>query len=310
MTEVVVTVRCVAFNHARFIRRCLDGLLMQKTAFLYEIVVHDDASSDGTAEIVREYAQAYPDRIVAVLQKENVYSKGGFAAVIEAMSPYVHGRYTALCEGDDCWTDPGKLQRQVDFLESHPDYALCYTRSIKHFESRGSRQDIPFGGPAESFEAIAVRNPIPTATALVRSSAEQRYYAEIKPFERGWLMGDFPKWLWLSHEYKVKFFGEATAIYNATSSSVSHSTDLERLLRFQDSSFAILRFMESHFHLPEGSIANPMAHKQDRLYLMAACHAFKRFFSELLCGEVRGVNMHCILLLRYFLRPRKPADRI
>ena len=108
---------------------------MQKTNFRFEAIVHDDASTDGTATIIREYAEKYPNIIKPILQTENQYSQGKkIGAIMEQLFP--QGKYIAECEGDDYWTDPEKLQRQVDFLEAHPDYSTVCNRTKLYSEYR------------------------------------------------------------------------------------------------------------------------------------------------------------------------------
>ncbi len=123
--EVMVTVLCLTYNHMAYIKQCLDGFLMQDTSFKFEVIVHDDASTDGTTEILKEYVLKYPDIIRPIIETENQYTKVGFSGMFLQMSRKSNGKYIALCEGDDYWTDPYKLQKQVDFLESHPDYVMC-----------------------------------------------------------------------------------------------------------------------------------------------------------------------------------------
>lgn len=124
MESPMVSVYCLAFNHAPYIRQALDGLVSQKTSFPYEIIVHDDASTDGTADIIREYAQRYPELIRPVLQTENQFSRG-VLITRTIIYPMIRGKYMAACEGDDYWTDPDKLQLQVDYMEAHPECSLC-----------------------------------------------------------------------------------------------------------------------------------------------------------------------------------------
>lgn len=113
----------MVYNHEPFLRQCLDGFVMQKTNFPFEAIVHDDASTDGSAAIIREYAEKYPDIIKPIYETENQYRKGTIGKRMDAaMNP--NSKYLAMCEGDDYWTDPNKLQIQVDFLESHPDFSL------------------------------------------------------------------------------------------------------------------------------------------------------------------------------------------
>ena len=121
--DPLVSIRCLVYNHEPFLRQCLDGFVMQKTNFPFEAIVHDDASTDGSAAIIREYAEKYPDIIKPIYETENQYRKGTIGRIMDA-AMHPNSKYIALCEGDDYWTDPHKLQIQVDFLEAHPDYSL------------------------------------------------------------------------------------------------------------------------------------------------------------------------------------------
>ena len=121
---MMVSVICLAYNHGPYIRDALEGFVKQEAPFPFEVLVHDDASTDGTAEIIREYASRYPDLIRPVYQTENQYSKGVRVAQT-FLRPLVRGRYVALCEGDDYWTDPHKLARQVEAMEANPGIDIC-----------------------------------------------------------------------------------------------------------------------------------------------------------------------------------------
>lgn len=122
--EVLVTVSCTVFNHAPFLRKTLDGFANQKTNFPFEVIVHDDASTDGSVEIIREYCEKYPNLFRCILQTENQYSKGVKISPVH-IYPRVRGKYLALCEGDDYWCDENKLQLQADYMEAHPDCSMC-----------------------------------------------------------------------------------------------------------------------------------------------------------------------------------------
>ena len=122
--DVEVSVICNAFNHGRYIRDALNGFVMQKTDFKYEVLVHDDASTDNTADIIREFEEKYPDIIKPIYQTENQYSKDVWITDVYQVRRS-KGKYLALCEGDDYWTDPDKLQKQYDALESHPEIDIC-----------------------------------------------------------------------------------------------------------------------------------------------------------------------------------------
>lgn len=122
--QIMISVVCITYNHEPYIRSALDGFVMQKTSFAFEVLVHDDASTDNTAEIIREYEQKYPNLIKGIYEKENQYSQGHDFIGTEIM-PRIKGDYIAFCEGDDYWTDPLKLQKQFDALQAHPEVDIC-----------------------------------------------------------------------------------------------------------------------------------------------------------------------------------------
>lgn len=136
MDKVLVTVNMLTYNHRKFIVRALDSILSQRVNFRFEIVIGDDASTDGTQEIIRKYAKKYPDIIHAVLHTENV----GISKNVESIRPFYHGKYIAPMEGDDYWVDSLKLQRQVDFLESHPEYSAIAAKVIL-IDENGNKLD-------------------------------------------------------------------------------------------------------------------------------------------------------------------------
>ena len=123
-TIPLVSICCVTYNHENYIRQCLEGFVMQQTNFPFEVLVHEDASTDNTAKIVKEYEAKYPDLFRCVYQTENQFLKQNTLQNI--LFPMIRGKYVALCEGDDYWTDPLKLQKQSDFLSENPEYSVCF----------------------------------------------------------------------------------------------------------------------------------------------------------------------------------------
>lgn len=142
--DILVSISCITYNHAPYIRECLDGFMMQQTNFPFEVLIHDDASADGTTEIIREYAEKYPDIIKPLYEEENQWVKGRRGSAVFNF-PRAQGKYIALCEGDDYWTDPLKLQKQVDFLESHPDYVMCSHRLKQYMQKEDIYKDDWYG---------------------------------------------------------------------------------------------------------------------------------------------------------------------
>jgi glycosyltransferase involved in cell wall biosynthesis len=130
----LVSIQCLVYNHEPFLRQCLDGFVMQKANFKFEAIVHDDCSTDGSVDIICEYAEKYPDIIKPIYESENQYSQGTLREVI---APYLRGQYIALCEGDDFWIDPFKLQKQVNFLEKNIEFGMCFTNFNIYHQSSG-----------------------------------------------------------------------------------------------------------------------------------------------------------------------------
>lgn len=131
MSKPLVSICCITYNHAPFIRKCLEGFLMQKDVD-YEILIHDDCSTDGTTEIVREYEAKHPDIIKPIYETENQYQKVGTSGIDMFNYRRAQGKYIAYCEGDDYWTNPLKLKKQVDFMEANPEYSVCFTTFRNH----------------------------------------------------------------------------------------------------------------------------------------------------------------------------------
>lgn len=127
--EIKVSILCTVFNHEAFLRKCLDGFIEQITDFKYEIIVHDDCSTDASIKIIKEYTNKYSN-IIAIYENENQYSKG-INITREIMFPLAKGKYIALCDGDDCWIDQHKLQKQFEFMESHQECSLCSHNTLR-----------------------------------------------------------------------------------------------------------------------------------------------------------------------------------
>ncbi|MCR5670827.1 MAG: glycosyltransferase [Butyrivibrio sp.] len=119
---IKVSVVVATYNQEKYIGHTLESIVTQKTDFAYEVIVGEDCSPDGTAEVVREYAGKYPDKVTAVIREKNLGMTGNMTDIISRAK----GEYIAMIEGDDYWTDEKKLQKQVDFLDAHPDYAACF----------------------------------------------------------------------------------------------------------------------------------------------------------------------------------------
>ena len=133
--KYLLTIYCITYNHEKYITNALESFVKQKTDFPFRVIVHDDASTDLTAKIIREYEKKYPDIIFAIFEEENQHSKG--IRIHKIVGQFVTEKYCAICEGDDFWIDDNKLQIQVDYLENNPDCTLC-VHNTKYVNIDGS----------------------------------------------------------------------------------------------------------------------------------------------------------------------------
>lgn len=169
----LVSICCLVYNHEPYLRDCFEGFVKQKTSFPIEILVHDDASTDHSADIIREYTAKYPDLFKPIYQIENQYSKG-VKISFEYQYPRAQGKYIALCEGDDYWIDPNKLQRQFDQLEQNPSYAAVAENGIVLFTHSGEKK--LFSNEPErdvSLNELLIRRRFPTASVMYRKELNE-----------------------------------------------------------------------------------------------------------------------------------------
>lgn len=229
MSTPLVTIRCLVYNHEPYLRQCLDGFVMQKTNFPFEAIVHDDASTDRSAEIIREYAEKYPDIIKPIFETENQYSKRD-GSIGRIMREHTKGKYVAVCEGDDYWIDPLKLQKQVDFLENHLEYGLIctdidvfYQKKKRYVKAYFMTKQYPIKYTYEDF--LVKGWYLAPCTWLYRKT-----FLDTMP--TGFVVGDLPLLLEVSSQSKVKFFNEVTAVYRIVDSSASHFKTFEKACAF------------------------------------------------------------------------------
>lgn len=176
LEKPLVSVVCITYNHEHYIKDAIEGFLIQETRFPFEIIIHDDASTDATAKIVRQYAEKYPNIIRQILQQENQYSQG--KKIFPIALAEAKGEYVALCEGDDYWTNENKLQKQVDFMVANPECSWCFhSAKCIHMDRAGIQTVMK---PRQFFKSnkFTMKHVIlrgggfyPTASAMFRSHA-------------------------------------------------------------------------------------------------------------------------------------------
>lgn len=240
----LVSICCITYNQKNFIRDALEGFLMQQTSFSFEILIHDDASTDGTPEVIHEYEKQYPNIIKAICQPENKYSQG--ESINELYNfPRAKGKYLALCEGDDYWTDPLKLQKQVDLLETYPNMGMVCTGFTTLDMSTNSIHKQSAGNESAMLRGIMDRGKIVTATTLFRKSLYEQYAAELDIENiRFWKMNDYPLWMWFLKKSSVFYLSDLTSVYRLLPASASHfQHDWSRAQQFHQSFIEITKYL-------------------------------------------------------------------
>jgi glycosyltransferase involved in cell wall biosynthesis len=221
-----VSVCVPVYNHEKYIAQMLEGALMQQTTFPFEIVIGDDASTDHTQDIIRQYIDENPGKIRAFLHQENqgpaepreFAGRNNVLALLKACK----GEYVAMCEGDDYWTDPLKLQKQVDFLDAHPDYAICHHNVEVIYED---------GSPSHSFNS-----PDQKTTSTIEDILEDKWFMATASwlYRNHFLDHDFAEWhakaaagdwaliIQLAANGKIGYLPETMGIYRKHSAGLSN----------------------------------------------------------------------------------------
>ncbi len=216
----VVSICCLSYNHEKYIAKALDSFLMQETDFPFEIVIHDDASTDQTADIIRIYEEQYPTIFKPLYQTENQKSKVGAGMNSRFNHPRSQGRYIAHCETDDYWTDPKKLQKQVDFMTKNPDCSLCFHDADLIYGNSHETGEITIKGVGapQKFNLMdfieGKTGMIPNLTILFKASI----VSDMPAWYYSCPVGDLPLKLLCGHRGKLGYLPETMAVHIKASS--------------------------------------------------------------------------------------------
>lgn len=215
-TEMMVSVIVITYGHEKYIEEAINGVFIQQTDFPVELIIANDCSPDQTDEVVKLLLSRAPENITVRYTKHQT-NKGMNANFLWAASQAT-GKYIALCEGDDYWTDPLKLQKQVDFLEENEDYVLVCTNADNTSQFDADKEIGVFD--------ILHHNPVRTLTAMFKSSTLHGFVGE----ER--MMGDLQLWIYIARQGKIKFVSDVTAYYRILSNSASGRNDIDKKINF------------------------------------------------------------------------------
>ena len=210
--DIKVSVCCLVYNHEKYLRKCLDGFVMQKTNFAFEVLINDDKSTDSSAEIIKEYYEKYPDIFVPVFQTENQYSKS-VCITDDILIPMAKGKYIAFCEGDDYLCDENKLQLQYDYMENDEECVMCLHNTVFHYLD-GSHKDRLFNNWKDSHilneEEVFLGWTVHTSSYFIRKE-----YAKAPDFGRKCIAGDMVRRTWLYTIGKLVSLPQIMSVYNA-----------------------------------------------------------------------------------------------
>lgn len=298
----VVSICCITYNQASYIRDALDGFIKQKTEYPYEVLIHDDASTDGTAEIIREYAERYPDRIFPILQTQNQYSIGNTSVSGLFNFPRVRGRYVAMCEGDDYWTDETKLQRQVDFMEAHPDCSLCLHSAQVEVQGRALTEQLmrPYQEDCRITpeEIIDKTSGYPTASLLFRSEMIR----ELPDFYMKAPIADIPLQLLAAARGWAYYMDRPMCVYRL--GGAASWTTLMKQGNYEEKQKNYAQAMERMYRgfdaFSGGRFHDTVEHALRRLYFLTKVNT--KQYGEVLAVENRKFYQELNLRTRMFIR--------
>lgn len=215
---IMVSIQCLVYNHEPYIRQCLDGFVAQKTNFRFEAIVHDDASTDESAGIIKEYAEKYPDIIKLVLESENQYKKHD-GSLRKIVMEHLKGKYIALCEGDDYWIDPMKLQKQVNYMEAHPECTLYVSNGVGYYEKEKKSVRL---NPIQTKESkyLTMSEVLREKGGLI-PTASMCFRREMMETEPEWCLnapvGDRPLRMWCAIHGKIYYDVTPMVVYRKSS---------------------------------------------------------------------------------------------
>jgi len=224
----LVSVCMITYNHENLIKNAIEGILMQKTSFPVELIIGEDCSTDNTRKIVEDYVEKYPEIIFAQYSEKNLGMINNFLNVLQA----ARGKYIALCEGDDYWIDPYKLQKQVDLLETKETVSLVATNFLILNEENEHKRRV-YIPKNITFESLLIKkNVIATLTTCMKSKFVFDYLQEINISNKRWPVGDYPLWLYLSLKGEVGIINDFTAVYLKRNHSQSHYLEIKKQYAF------------------------------------------------------------------------------
>lgn len=246
--KVYVSVVCTTFNQEIYIRDAIESFLAQETEYKFEIIIHDDASTDSTPQIVQEYKDKYPNIIRTILQTENQYSiypnKPFFNCVEMAK-----GEYIAICEGDDFWIEKGKIEQQCIHLENNTGTSLVHTDCYRYIQETSTLAKCNVAANLVTTKSLLLDNEVRTLVTMTRREYLLDFIIEHGKFSKNWLLGDWPLWIYLSIKGRVIKLNGYMGVYRVLPESASHFKDNRKAQIFQLSTIELRYYFVTKYDL-------------------------------------------------------------
>lgn len=217
--KIMVSICMITYNHEAYISKAIEGVLNQKTSFSIELIIGEDCSTDNTRRICQSYQTKYPDKIKLLLPETNLGMIRNFVDTFYASQ----GEFIAICEGDDYWIDPLKLQKQVDFMLDNEDYGLVYGKAQCYNIGKKEFGNVIGCSIPSIYSLLFDKNNIPTLSVCIRKKILTSFFMDKDILNYEWKMLDYPLWIYLFVKSKIKFYDEVFGIYQILPESASHS---------------------------------------------------------------------------------------
>lgn len=286
MSKSLVSVCLITYNHVKYIKDAIEGVLAQKVNFPIELIIADDFSTDGTRDILTEYHRKYPELIRLILQEKNVGPHQNWMDLMQSPD----SKYIAYFEGDDYWIDDQKLQKQADFLENHEDTGMvctnyrkyfCRTNTVKYncFSNKKYKNEVRFE------DYLLDMSSIGTATILIRKKIVQEYFAEIPSETReSFVVGDTPLWLFTGAKSRISVFPEETAVYRILNDSACHFDIPEEHYKFVLKGFKIADYFYNRYGSNNEALYRSLNQKKIKAALF---HGYRTMNRDLAAGSYK-----------------------
>lgn len=307
MKDYILTVYCLAFNHEKYIENTLKGFVEQITEYPFKVVVHDDASTDSTRKIIQRYAKEYPDIIFPIYQDENQYSQG--KGIFENfIKPCVEGKYIAICEGDDYWCDPNKLQKQITYMEQNPDCSLC-VHNTEMIDENGKSKNVYFNRSlveqdysAEEIIECGGGGLFHTSSFVMRADIRLAKPKEFKIMD----IGDYTQAMYLAMKGRVHYLPETMSKYRVGSINSWIKKKNSNIEIYKDYTQRIINDLEQineltlykyskSFEKAKKRIEYNLLLKQKKIFYILRNKQYNVFFYEKTLLERCKIVVKCIL---------------